>query len=167
MPIKPAIWLSLIFIHTSIISKHTHYVIYFIKNPHISESTTILPHDSTAEIVWGHANNNKYPREIFASPLNTNHRTSTLQSTSKRLKPLDASLFYLLPTYIIKNIEIWVPGLEHCNKFNHIFSRFKTMCNPILFTMPNNLWNAYHNSRALSWYNEEHYSWIHIQILAK
>ena len=84
-PRKPTIWISLQFIHTSIISTQTHFVTFFIKNPYISENMT-TPRDFTKNKVWGRAGNHKYLCEFFAFPLNTHLRTSTLKRPSKQLK---------------------------------------------------------------------------------
>ena len=67
--------------------------------------------DLSKNIGWRLADNKKYPRELFASHINTHRRTSTLHLHSKQLKHSQASQFYLLPTDIITNIEIWVSGL--------------------------------------------------------
>ena len=102
-------------------------------------------HECTKSTVWGRANNKKYPRELFASPLNTHSRKRTLRCHSKKLKPSQASLFDLLPTDIHTDIKFWVSSLEHCDKFKTVVSCINTMCNPVLFAIPHGLWNPYHN----------------------
>ena len=119
------------------------------------------PRDFTKNTGWGHADNKKYPREFFTSPLNTHHRTINLQYHSKLLKPSQAQLFDLLPTDILIDIEIWVSSLEHSEKFKPIILCFKTICNPIIFAIPHDLWTPYHNLGAFYCYNEEHYEWVH------
>ena len=119
----------------SIISAHTHFVTSFIKSPHISGNMTIF-HSVLLKRQDGYT---PYSPEFFASPLNMHPRTSNLQCLSKQIKPSHASLFYLLPTHILTDIEIWVYGLEHCDKFKHVVLCFKTMCNLIIFTIPHNL----------------------------
>ena len=119
------------------------------------------PRDFTTNTGWGRADNKKYPREFFASPLNTHRRKSTLHRHSKRLKTSQASLFYLLHTDILMNIEIWVSDLKHLDKFKPVVSRINTMCNPILFTIPHYLWTTYQRFGIFRLYNEEHYEWVH------
>ena len=92
----------------------------FIKTLHIDENMTFFPRGSTEETGWGHADSTSYPRELFAPPLNMHCRTRTLQRPSKQLKPSHASLFDLLTTGILADIEIWVSGLEHCSEFKNI-----------------------------------------------
>ena len=86
------------------------------------------------------ADQNKFPRELFPSPLKTHLRTSTLHCYPKRLKPTEASLFDLFPTVILTDIEIWVSGLEHRDKFKAVVSRLNYMYNPILFVIPPEPW---------------------------
>ena len=112
------------------------------------------PRDFIKNTGWGRANNKKYPCKFFVSPLNTHHHTSTLQRPSKQLNPLQASLFGLLSTAIFTDIEIWVSGLENCDKLKHDILQFKNICNPILFATSHYLWTPYHNLRAFRWYNE-------------
>ena len=152
-PRKPAISLSLQFLHTSIISKHTHFVTSFIKTPHFSEHMT-TPRDFTKNTGWGRANNKKYPHDFFASPLNKNRHTSTLQLHSKQLKPSQASLLDLLPKYILTDIEIWISVLENDDKLKGVVLRIKNVCNPIIFAISHDLWTAYHNFGVFHWYNE-------------
>ena len=125
------------------------------------------PSDFTKNTGWVHINNNKYPRELFVWPLNIHRRTSTLQRPSKRLNPLQAYLFDLSPTAILTDIEIWVSVLEYYNKYKHVLSRFKPMCNPIIFASPHDLWAPDHNFGSFCWYNEQHYKWVHRRIFAK
>ena len=84
-PRKTAIWISLLFMSTSIISMHTYFVTSLIKTPHTCENITTFPHNSNEEIVWGHSDNTPYPRELFASTLSMHCCTSTPQRTSKIL----------------------------------------------------------------------------------
>ena len=125
------------------------------------------PRKFTKNIGWERDNNKKYPREFFASTLITHCWTGTLQHLSKKLNPLQASLFDLLTTTILTDIKIWVFGLENCDRFKPVVLRFKTMCNLILFATNHGLWNPYHNFGVLSWYNEEHWEWVHRHIFAK
>ena len=96
----------------------------------------------------GLVDNNKYPRELFASPLNKHCCTSTLQLHSKRLNPSQVSLFGLLTIDIITDIEIWVSSLEHRDKFKPVAFRIKNMCNPIIFVIPHNLYTPYQKFRV-------------------
>ena len=96
-----------------------------------------------------------HPREFFASPLNTPRHTITLQRHTKKLKPSQASLLYLLPTVIPTDIEIWLSGLEHRDNFKPIILRINTMYNSIPFTIPHDLWTPYHNFGVFCWCNEE------------
>ena len=64
------------------------------------------------------------------------------------------------------DIEIWLSGLEHRNNFKPVVSRINTMCNPILFAIPHNLWTPYQNFRVFSWYNGYHYEWLHRHIFS-
>ena len=98
------------------------------------------PHNFAKNTGWGRADKNKFPRELFPLPLNTHLRTSTLHCYPKRLKPTEASLFDLFPTVILTDIEIWVSGLEHRDKFKAVVSRLNSMFNPILFVIPPELW---------------------------
>ena len=98
------------------------------------------PHDFTKNTGWVCANNNKFPRELFESPLNTHFHTSTLQFHTKRLKTTQVSLFYLLPAAILADIEIWVSGLEHRDKFKPVILRINNSYNPIIFAIPHDLW---------------------------
>ena len=62
--------------------------------------------DFTNNTGWGSAENKKYPREFFASNLNTYLHKSTQHHHSKRLNPSQVSLFDLLPMGILTGIEI-------------------------------------------------------------
>ena len=42
------------------------------------------------------------------------------------------ALFYLLPTYIINVIDLWLVGLEHSKKFTTVMAKINSPCNPIL-----------------------------------
>ena len=96
----------------------TYFVTSFTKTPHIYENMT--PRDFTKNTVWGREINKKDPCEFFALPLKKNILTSTLQCHYKEPNTSQASLFYLLPTEILTDIEIWVSGLKHCDKFKLI-----------------------------------------------
>ena len=113
-----------------------------------------MPRDFTKNTGWGRADNNKYPRELFASPLITHRQTSTIHRHMKKLKPTLASLFGLLPTFILTDIEIWVSGLKHCDDFKPVISRINTMYKPVLFAIPHCLWTPYHKFRFFRWYND-------------
>ena len=128
---------------------------------------TIFPHDYTEETGWVHADDTLYSRELFVSPLNMHCHRITIQLPSKLLQPLHASLSCLLTTDIFTDIEIWVSGLKHRDKFKHIVLRSKTMCNLILYAIPYNLWTPYHNFGALHRYNKEYCDWAHRCILDK
>ena len=128
-------------IFTYVYHQHTkHFVTTFIKYSHISENMTIWPRNSTKEKVW---RNTKEPRtaycEIFSAPLNMNRRTIILQRPKKQLNPTHASLFDLIALEIFADVDIWISGLGHCNKFKHFISCFKPMCNPVLFEIPHDL----------------------------
>ena len=62
------------------------------------------------------------------------------------------------------DIEIWVSGLENLDNFKPVVLNINTMCNPILFTIPHELWTPYLNFGFFRWYNEEHYKWVHRRI---
>ena len=132
----------------------------FIKTPHISENVTIWPRNYTKDTWWENTEEPRtIPCEIFSAPLNMHHLTILLKSPTKLLDPLHESLFYLLPSYILEDVDIWISGLEHRDKFKHAFLRFKYMCNPVFFTIPHKLWTLYHSFCALCWYNKEYYGW--------
>ena len=122
------------------------------------------PRDFTKNTGWGCANNKKCPHRFFASPLNTHRRTSTLHRHTERLQPIQASLFDILPTVILTDIEIWVSGLKHRDKFKSGVSRINSMYKPVLFTIPHEAWTPYHNFGVFRWYNEAPYKWVHIRI---
>ena len=150
-PYVPVI--SLHFIHTSIIKTQTNFVTSFTKTPNFSENMK-MPREFTKNTGWGRANNKKHPREFFASPLNMHHHTRTLHHNTKRLKPAEESSFDLLPTVILTDIEIWVPGLKHCDKFKAVVSQINSMYNPVLFSITHDLCKPYHNFGVFQWYNE-------------
>ena len=112
----------------------------------------ILPRDSNKESGWGHTREPATsPCEIFSYPLNTHCHTLILQRPTKLLKPPHASLFYIIPLEILTDIDIWISILKHLNKFNHAISRFKSICNPVFFKIPHELWTPYHIFRAFRW----------------
>ena len=96
--------------------------------------------------------------------INTNHKTNTLHRHPKKLKPTEAYLFDLFPTLIFTDIEIWVSGLEHRDKFKTIVSRINFMYNPITFTIPREIWTPYHNLGFHGWYNVGSYQFSHRRI---
>ena len=156
-------------IFTYIYHQHAKtFVTTFIKTPHISENMTIWSRDSTKDTKWG---NTEKPRtsscKILSNTLNMNRFTRLLQLPTKQLKTLHASLFYLLPLVILEDIGICLSGLEHGNKFKHVISHFKSMCNPVLHGIPHDLWNPYHNFRVFRWYNKFKYDWAYRCILAR
>ena len=51
------------------------------------------------------------------------------------------------------DIEIWVYGLEHHDKFKPVVTHINAMCNPILFEIPHNLCTPYHNLGVFHFYN--------------
>ena len=67
-------------------------------------------------------------------------RTLILQNPLKLLNPTHASLFDLLPLFILAYVDIRLSGLEHCDKFKHIILRFKSMSNPVLFAVSHDYW---------------------------
>ena len=98
---------------------------------------------------WGHAN----------------HKTSTLHFHPKLLKPTEKYLFNLLPQYILTDIDIWVSGLEHREKFKAVIPNMNTMCSPTLFPITQEIWAPYHNLSVCSFcYNEGFYEWAHRNI---
>ena len=132
-----------------------HFVTTFIKNYHISGKMTIWPRNSTEHFGWVNTHKPRAePREIFSAPLNMNHCTILLWRPTKLLKPWHVSLFDILPSDFLADSDIWLSGLEHRNKFKHVISRFKSMCNPVLFAIPHKLWIPYHNFGAFRWYNK-------------
>ena len=132
-----------------------HFVTKFIKTPHIYENIAIWPRDYTKETVWG---NIKEPRttfrEIFLDTLSMPWITLLLKRPTKILKPLYASLFGLLPSDILADIDIWLSSLKHCDKFKNVISHFWSMCKPVLFIISHNLLTPYPNLRALRWYKK-------------
>ena len=89
-------------------------------------------------IKWGHAD----------------HKISTLIYHSKQLKFTETSLFGILPTDIFTDIDIWIFGLEYCDKFKAVIKNMNNMCNPTLFAITSELWAPYHNfSVYIFWYN--------------
>ena len=87
----------------------------------------------------------------------TDHMKITPQRHPKQLNLTEAYLFDLLPTVILTDIEIWVSGLEHCDRFKAIVSRINFMYNPILFAIPHELWTPYHNFGVYRYYNAGFY----------
>ena len=84
----------------------------------------------------------------------TYHNTSTLHRHPKRLKPIETSLFNIFPTVILTDIDIWVSGLEHHDKFKAVIKNMNTLSNPILFDIRPELWAPYHHFSVYGcWYN--------------
>ena len=77
--------------------------------------------------------------------VHVNHTTSTLHRHPKQLKTTEIFLFGLLPQDILTDIDIWVSGIEHRDKFNATILNMNTMCIPTLFVIPQELWAPYHN----------------------
>ena len=149
-PEKPAICLSLLFLHMSIISTHKHFVTPFIKNPHISENMTIWPRNSNEQTGWGHTGEPAtVSRNIFSSTINMHHCTLILQCPTKRLKNSHASLFDLITSKFFADIFIWLSGLKHCYKFKHVISCFKYMSNPVIFATPTRVMESVSLFRSL------------------
>ena len=129
---------------------------------------TILPRNSIKETGWGNTKEPRTaPREVFLDTINMHRCILLLQLNTKRLNPSHESLFDILPSDILANIDIWLSGLENCNKFKHFISRFKFMCNPILFEITYNIWTLYHNLCAFCWYNKVKYDWSNRRIMAR
>ena len=105
-------------------------------------------------------------REFFPSPINTHFHTSTLKRHPKLLKPTKASLFNILPTVFLVDIEIWVSSLNYCDKFKVVFLLINYMYNPVLFAVPRELWTPYHHFGVFRWYNEGYHDWAHRRIPA-
>ena len=67
-------------------------------------------------------------------------------------------IFYLFPKDILTDIDIWVSGIEHCNKFKAVITNINTMCKPTLFSIQQELWAPYQNLSVYScWYNQGFY----------
>ena len=86
--------------------------------------------------------------------VHVDHMTSTLHHHPKLLNPTETYLLNLLPQDILTDIDIWVSGIKHCDKFNAIIVNMNIMCNPPLLAIPQELWSTYHNFSVYSgWYN--------------
>ena len=128
-PWNPAICLSVLYLRTSIISTQIFLVTIFIKTPHIYENMTIWPRGFTEETVWGNTEESRTtPHEIFSNTLNMHRRILLIHRPTKILNPSHESLFDLLPSDIIGDIDIWLSSLKHRNESNHIISRYKSIC---------------------------------------
>ena len=89
---------------------------------------------------------------------NTNNNKSTLHYHLKRLNPTETSLFNIFPTDILTDIDIWVSGLEHCDKFKSVVNNMDTMLNPTIFSITPELREPYQNFSVYSCcYNEGFY----------
>ena len=98
---------------------------------------------------WGHAN----------------QKTSTLHLHLKWIKPTETYLFDLLPQDILTEIDILTSGLEHCDKLKAVITKINPFCNPIFFSVPQELWAPYHNFSVYdSWYNQCSYTWAHRRV---
>ena len=78
------------------------------------------PHNFAINTVWGH----------------TDHKTSALHRNTKQVKPIETSLFNILPTDILTNIDIWASGLKHCYKFKAAVKNMDTFSKPTLCSIP-------------------------------
>ena len=67
---------------------------------------------------------------------NSNNNTRTLHRQPKQLNPNEKYLFDLFPQDILTDIDIWVSGLEHREKFKAVIMNMNTMCKPTLFAIP-------------------------------
>ena len=86
----------------------------------------------------------------------------TLHRHTKRLKPTEIYLFYLLPQDILKEIDFFTSGIEHHDKLKAVITKINPFCNPILFVIPQELSAPYHKfSVYIIWYNERSYTWAH------
>ena len=140
----------------------------FIKTPHVYENMIIWPRNSTKNTGWGNIEVPRTaPRGIFLSPLNIHCRILLIQRPTKQLNPSHASLFDIIPSDILLDIDIWIYRLKHGDKYNHVILCFKYICNLIIFAIPHKLWNPYHNFVAFCWYNQENYYLAHRRILAR
>ena len=132
------------------------------------ENMTIGPYNYTKEAGWGNTSESATAnREILSPPLSMHHLTIILQRLTKLLNSLHASLFDLLPSGILRDIDICLSVLKHRDKFKHVILRFKYMSNPVLFPILYKFWTSYHNFRALCWYNQVKYNWEYIHLLAR
>ena len=91
-------------------------------------------------------------------------RTSTLHRHMKQLNPTKASLFDILHTVILMDIEIWLSGLKHCDKFNAVALRINSIYSPVIFVIIQELWKTYHNFGFFYWYNQGYYELVHRHI---
>ena len=111
--------------------------------------------------------NTTTPRNFVINTIwvNVYHNTSTPHWHPKWLKPTEISLFNILPTDILTDIDIWVSGLEHCDKFKAFIKNMNTMCNPTIFSIPPELWSPYHNLSVYScFYPGVFYKWAYRRI---
>ena len=83
---------------------------------------------------------------------------------TKILKPMNASLFNLLPPDIIAAIDTWIAAPKSHDQFKHVILRFKYMSNPALFTILTKYCTLYHNFKSLRWHNITKYEWVHRRI---
>ena len=138
------------------------------KNSSQSQKMTIWPHSSTKETGWGHIGETETALcEILLYTLSMHRRTVIIKCTKKRLRYSHASLFNLLPLDILADIDIWLFGFEHWDKFKHVISRFKSMSNPILFAILHKLRTPYHNFRVFRLYIQVKYNWSHRHLMAR
>ena len=88
------------------------------------------------------------------------HTTSKLHCHPKLLNPTETYLFYLLPKDILTDIDIWVSGLKHRDKFKSVIINMATMCNPIFLAILQEIWVLYHNFSVYNgFYNDCSYAW--------
>ena len=129
---------------------------------------TIWPRNYTKETGWVHTGEPATaPREKFLYSLNMHWHKIILQLPTKWLNPTDASLFDILPSDILADIDIWVSSLEHWNKFKPFISCFKYMSNPVIFSIPYKLCTMYLNFGAFCWYNQVKYDLAHRSLLSR
>ena len=64
-----------------------------------------------------------------------------------------------MPTVTLADIDIWLSGLKHRDKFKAAVKNMNYLSNPTLFAIPHELWATYHNFNAYIWYNEIFYEW--------
>ena len=93
---------------------------------------------------------------------NFDQTTSKLNHHPKRLNPTETYLFVLFLQHMLTNIDIWVSGLEHRERFKAVIRNINTLCNPSLFAIPQELLAPCHNFSVYSgWYNQCSYAWVH------
>ena len=90
----------------------------------------------------------------------TNQKTSTLHHHPKQLELTETYLFGIFPTCILTDIDIWVSGLKHLDKFKAVIKNTNNLYNPTLLAITTELRAPYHNSSVYScWYTKGFYKW--------